>query len=88
MTATNVPLVAGYSEGKEWVWEQHEMEPHWAKPAFIQESCSMAASSSGLKTDVGGSVPAALMSSTTEASQEKVSRAEGTCRTGQMSPGL
>lgn len=47
----------------------------------------MAASNSGLKTDVAGSAPAALMSSNTEASQEKVSRAEGTCRADRMSPG-
>lgn len=40
----------------------------------------MAASSSGLKTDFAGSAPAALISSNTEASQEKVSRAEGTCK--------
>lgn len=39
----------------------------------------MAVSSSGLKTDAAGSAPAALMSSSTEASQEKVSRADGTC---------
>lgn len=45
----------------------------------------MVASSSGLKTHVAGSVPAALMSSNTEASQEKVSRAEGTCRAGSVS---
>lgn len=40
----------------------------------------MAASSSGLKTDFAGSAPATLISSNTEASQEKVSRAEGTCK--------
>ena len=62
------------------------LEPHWAKPAFIQESCSMAASSAGLKTDFAGSAPAALISSNTEASQEKVNKAEGTCKEGTMSP--
>lgn len=47
----------------------------------------MAASSSGLKTDVAGSAPAALMSSNTEASQEKVSRADGTCTQAKCHPG-
>lgn len=48
----------------------------------------MAASSSGLKTDVGGSAPAALMSSNTEASQEKVSRADGTCTQAKCHPSI
>lgn len=47
----------------------------------------MAASSSGLKTDVAGSAPAAFMSSNTEASQEKVSRADGTCTQAKCHPG-
>jgi hypothetical protein len=49
-----------------------------ANPAF-QESFSMATRSSGFRTDESGSAPAALMSSSTAVSQEKVRRAEGTC---------
>ena len=39
----------------------------------------MADRSSGFRIDVSGWVPAALMSSSTAASHEKVRRAEGTC---------
>ena len=39
----------------------------------------MADRSSGFRTDVSGWVPAALMSSSTAMSHEKVRRAEGTC---------
>lgn len=45
----------------------------------------MAARSSGFRMDELGSAPAALMSSSTAASHEKVRRAEGTCG-GQSHP--
>lgn len=51
------------------------------KPSLLlfHESFLMAERSSGFRIEESGSAPVALMSSSTAASQEKVSRAEGTC---------
>lgn len=59
---------------------EHETDPRGLKPTLLlfHESFSMAARSSGFRIDELGSAPAALMSSSTAASHEKVRRAEGT----------
>lgn len=61
--------------------EEHETDPWELKPTLLlfHESFSMADRSSGFRIDESGSAPAALMSSSTAASHEKVRSAEGTC---------
>lgn len=60
---------------------EHETNPRGLKPTLLlfHESLSMATRSSGFRIDESGSAPAALMSSSTAVSHEKVRRAEGTC---------
>lgn len=67
---------------RQWCRKQESMrQATGAEPTLLlfHESFSMADRSSGFRIDESGSAPAALMSSSTAASQEKVSRAEGTC---------
>lgn len=70
--------------GQEQGWGEageHKTDPWGLKPTLLlfHESFSMADMSSGFRRDESGSAPAALMSSSTAASHEKVRRAEGTC---------
>lgn len=60
---------------------EHETELWGLRPTLLlfHESFSMVNRSSGFRIDESGLAPAALMSSSTAMSHEKVRRAEGTC---------